>query len=160
MDVIVGKRDCEEALNEVLPQISDNISAKELMSYWFKKDSILNDNVLETVAALSALENVWLYIATNQEHHRAKYLWEDLGFKNYFDGIYYSARLGCLKENPDYFQQIIQEQDLAGANVIYFDDSPKNIDVARALGWDGVIYNEVDDLNKHQVIDKLLQQNV
>lgn len=160
MDVIIGQRDCLEALDEVLPEISGNVTSQQLLDYWFQKDSVLNEDVMRTVRVLSESSHAELYIATNQEHYRAKYLWNDLGFKNYFKDIYYSARLGCFKENPDYFKQIIDEQNLENRQVIFFDDTPKNIKVAQSYGWDGVVYNHIDDLNKHPVIESILKERL
>lgn len=156
MDVIIGKQDCKEALQEALPSFSESVSAEQLMQYWFEKDSEFNQDVMAIVQALSELPEVKLYIATNQEHYRADFLWNDAGLKNYFEDIYYSARLGCLKEDPDYFSQIVRELHLPDKNVLFFDDSPKNIDVAKQFGWDAVIFDDINDLATHPVINSLL----
>ncbi|MCB9965340.1 MAG: HAD-IA family hydrolase [Rhodospirillales bacterium] len=157
LDVIVGKRDCLESLNEILPDISDgSVSAETLLEYWLRKDSKINTNVFDIIKKLSDHPEVSLYIATNQEHYRARYLWEDLEFRNYFKDIYYSARLGCLKSNPAYFQAINQELGLTGQKVLFFDDTRRNIEVAETEGWDGVVFQDVHDLAQHPDIWPLM----
>lgn len=110
---------------------------------------------MRIVKTLSKNADVKLYIATNQEHYRAAYLWNDLGFKDYFEDIYYSARLGCFKKDPAYFQQINAELNLKDQTVLFFDDSPDNIATASSCGWNAVLFNDVNNLIEHPLIKSL-----
>ena len=59
---------------------------------------------------------VELYLVTGQEHYRAVYLCNDLGFREYFQDILYSARLGHLKSTPDFFIAVSAELDMIPAD--------------------------------------------
>ncbi|TCR67868.1 hypothetical protein EV561_1482 [Rhizobium sp. BK376] len=81
------------------------------MRYWFEKDSKINQDVLRLVRRLRIL-GAQTYIATGQEHYRAAYLRNDLGFSSTFDGIFYSARIGLPKKDPGFFEAINRSLDI------------------------------------------------
>jgi putative hydrolase of the HAD superfamily len=150
LDVLIGKRDLYDALDDALSQIAPHVKTDDLISYWFINDSVLYEETIDLVKQLAAHPKLHLYIATNQEHHRAKYLWENLKFKTYFKDIYYSARLGCMKNNPLYFQKINDDLKLNCQSVLFFDDSPDNMSPAQQVGWDAVLMNTPQDIRSHK----------
>jgi putative hydrolase of the HAD superfamily len=81
-----------------LPAVGYSGPVDAFLRYWFEKDSHINATVMDAVRRLSRNPDVELYLATGQEHHRAAYLWDELGFKAHFKDIFYSARLGHLKD--------------------------------------------------------------
>src|SRR5690606_7605870 len=96
----------EEELDRWLRKNDYDLKAWQVINYWHEKDSNINRALYNIVEQLSACDGTHLYVATNQTHERAHYLWDTLGFKNHFKDIYYSARLGCLKFDTNYFAQI------------------------------------------------------
>jgi putative hydrolase of the HAD superfamily len=105
-ECIEGRRDLADALAEVLPQLGYRGATEEFIRYWFEKDSNVNAAVLSLAEKIRRRCHARLYIATGQEHHRANYIWNNLGFSNYFDRIFYSAELGYLKKDPRFFEAI------------------------------------------------------
>lgn len=160
LEVLQGRLGFEEELDRWLQNHKYNIIAKDIIDYWHKKDSNINTDLYSMVKILSSKSETNLYVATNQTHERASYLWNELGFKNHFQDIYYSARLKCLKSNPDYFKKIEEELGLKPHHqeVLYFDDDPVNIDVAKKRGWEAVLFDTVDDVKSHPYITRILNQ--
>jgi len=150
MDCVSGRRDLSDALSEVLPEAGYDGPVEEFIAYWFEKDSNLSADVLALADRLAAVDGIELYIATGQEHRRARYLWHDLGLSRSFSDIFYSARIGCLKHEPGFFEAI--NADLAigpDESPLFFDDSPRIIEAARQAGWDAVRFTTAADIANH-----------
>lgn len=158
IDVQCGRLDLEEELEHWLKYNDYDVKAWQVINYWHERDSVLNAPVYAVVEQLSALPDIELYVATNQSHQRARYLYDVLGFKKHFRDIYYSARLGCLKENTDYFAKIEKELNFNPRidPPLYFDDDPKNITVSSQRGWNVVLVDTADDIVNHPAIRALL----
>lgn len=146
LDALTGQRDTREALAEALRAMGSPKTAAEVMDYWFHKDSVVNTAVLEVVTTLQQRNQYQLYLATGQEHYRASYLMEDLGFKAYFKDIFYSARLGVLKTQPQFFTGITQELGVAANQCLLIDDAQPVITAAEKAGWQGILFEEQESL--------------
>lgn len=159
MTAIRGEKDLEPVLQDWLTRNGFDMPAAALIRYWLEKDSQINAATYEAARVLAGVPALNLYIATNQEHNRARYLWNDLGFKNHFREIFYSAKLGCIKHEPRYFEQVMDHLSLDPARdtIIYFDDDPKNIDVAGALGWDAILYDDAGQVRTHPRLAEFFQ---
>jgi len=156
-EVIVGRKDLKEALAEALPALGFNGDPQIFMDYWLRNDAHLNQDLLRQVGLLKRSGRVKLFIATNQEHHRARYLMQDLGLKKYFDDIFYSARIGHTKPSAGYFRHIAAELQLSsGDRPVLFDDSANVAAAARAFGWDAIEYLDAADLFKSSIVTEIL----
>ncbi len=158
LDVLHGRSDLEQELGRWLAEEGYTHKARDLIDYWHSNDSVLNEDLWGAVRRLSQNPHLHLYIATNQTHNRADYLWNTLAFKEHFKDIYYSARLGCLKLDGDYFRQIEEELrfDPREEPVLYFDDDPRNIEVSAKRGWNAVLFDTAQDCVNHPAIRALL----
>jgi len=155
---VMGKRDLKEALQTVLPTLGYQGSVDDFVSYWFEKDSNINLEVFDIVAQLKAIPEVELFVATGQEHYRALYLWDQLAFSSHFERIFYSANIGYLKSNTKFFEVINTELGIAELvqTPLFFDDSEAVVEAAIEAGWEGVVFNSVDDLRQHPRISELI----
>jgi len=54
--------------------------------------------------------------------------------QNYFDTCYFSYEMGLAKPNPAIFEVLLADAGLEGAECLFLDDGPKNIEAANALG--------------------------
>ena len=155
---VTGKRDLKEALQSVLPGLGCQGTVEEFVAYWFEKDSNINQSVFDIVASLSTIPGVELFVATAQEHYRASYLWNELGFSRYFKKIFYGAEIGYTKSNPEFFEVINGELDVGGqpGTPLFFDDSPTVVAASVEAGWEGVVFNSVEDLLNHPKILELI----
>ncbi len=152
-----GETDLKDTLAVLLPDLGYAGSIDAFVGYWFRKDSNLNQDVLDIVKSLGQCEDVELYLATSQEHHRAAYLWNDLGLKNLFDDIFYSARLGALKDNTDFFARINAQLEIASSErPLFFDDTDEVVATARKAGWDAHVFDRIEDLAQNPRLRRVL----
>ncbi len=149
-ECVSGRRDLMDALADTLPKAGYRGSAKDFARYWFEKDSNINAEVLEVVARLRSVPETKLYVATGQEHHRARYLWTDLGFSGYFERIFYSAEIGYLKKDVRFFEAINRELEIGAAErPLFFDDQPEIVALAGSIGWDATAFTSVAQIREH-----------
>ena len=88
------------------------------------------------------------FLATVQEHHRARHLMQDLGLAAHFDATLYSADLGAAK--PDRVFYAAAQSRLPSADpgdVIFLDDHLANVEAAGAFGWRAHHYRAIADLH-------------
>ena len=104
--------------------------------YWLSHDSELNQPLLDMIRQLKARDDLKLYIATNQDHMRAHWLWQTTGPGELFEDIFYSARAGVRKPERGFFDFIEQRIGPQAEPPLFFDDTPKVIDGA-AQAWLG-----------------------
>ncbi len=72
------------------------------------------------------------------EHLRKRYdFWEK------FDGIVISGLVKMVKPEPGIYQYLLTEYQLAPSTCIFIDDSPRNIEVAKTLGIEGIVFTDV-----------------
>jgi len=160
-----GECDLKEALASVLPSIGYSGSVDKFMRYWFQHDSQINHAVLKVVKILAQHPRVKLYLATGQEHYRAAYLWNDLGFKEFFLDIFYSAKLGYTKSEAGFFEKINEELGMTpeiaqGKKPLFFDDTEAVVRLACASGWDAHVLEDAGTLLDHPKVKNLLGESV
>lgn len=124
-----------DSLRTALPHASN----EELINAW--NALILNfpQGRLDYIRSLKARMPVFLLSNTNAIHLKCylKVLEADAGVQNmdnHFHKVYLSHEIGLRKPNPEPFQLILDEQQLAAENTLFIDDSPQHIVTAQALG--------------------------
>jgi putative hydrolase of the HAD superfamily len=133
-DVCLGKAGLHERLGPVLARIAPHLTSQQLAAYWFAKDAVLDYQLLDDLALVRA-RGVQVHLATVQEHERAAYLWNRLGFRGQFDAMHYAADIGAKKTDPAFYAAVEARTGFAGDQLLLIDDTPANIEAARAAGW-------------------------
>jgi putative hydrolase of the HAD superfamily len=133
-DIVTGKADLHERLAPVLAEIAPHLTSQALADYWFAKDAELDLALLDDLAARRAAGTP-MHLATVQEHHRARYLWDTLRLRERFDGLHYAADYGVGKPDPAFFQAVAARLDRPPGDLLLIDDSARNVEAARACGW-------------------------
>lgn len=146
-DVVLGRAGLHERLAPVLRRIAPHLTSQQLAAYWFEKDSVLDHRLLDDLAAVRA-RGVELHLATVQEHLRADYLWTRLGLNERFDAMHYAADIGAKKPDPAFFAAVMGRTGFAPADLLLIDDSPRNVDAAKAAGWAAVLWDGTQRLAK------------
>ncbi|SKC75870.1 HAD-IA family hydrolase [Krasilnikoviella flava] len=135
-DVLAGRADLFERLDQVLPGLGP-VTSQELVDYWFTHDATLDTVLLDDLAELRT-RGIDLQLATVQEHHRARYLWHDLGLRGRFSAIHYAADIGHRKGEPEFYRAVETRTGMAPRSHCLIDDSPGNVETAREAGWHAV----------------------
>jgi putative hydrolase of the HAD superfamily len=157
-ECVTGRRDLKDALASALPQFGYQGSADDFMRYWFEKDSNLNAEVFRLVDVIRTKSKAKIYVATGQEHYRARYLWNELGFSKHFEAIFYSADIGHPKNDIRFFESINRALGIdAGQRPLFFDDQPEIVELAKRVGWDGTAFTSIKDIQEHPRLQHLFQ---
>ena len=154
--VVIGKMALVDALERRLPALGYRGSPMTVLHYWLSHDSALNLPLLDIIGQLKSRADLRLFIATNQEHQRANWLWSHLGLGELFEDIFYSARVGVLKPQPGFFEFVSRRLGPQSEPPLFFDDTPKVIDGARRAGWEAVQFDTIADVTSHPWIAERL----
>lgn len=147
--VVTGQVSVIEALERRLPSLGYKGSPMAFLQYWLERDSELNQPLLQVIRRLKATGDVRLYIATNQEHMRAQWLWSHLRLCDLFEDIFYSARIGVRKPDPRFFNFVESRLGPQEEPPLFFDDTPAVIAAAQSAGWEAVLFNTLPDCAGH-----------
>lgn len=138
--IVMGQADLQVVLDDVLHDIAPHLNAGVLMDYWFRNDARLDEVLLADLAALRA-RGIALHLATVQEHHRARYLWNTLGLHARFDAMHYAADLGAAKPDLAFFRAVESRTGRPSQDHFLLDDRQNNVDGALAAGWSAALWD-------------------
>jgi putative hydrolase of the HAD superfamily len=137
-EVVLGRADLFEQLDLVLPSLG-TVATADLVDYWFAHDAHLDRILLADLDALQA-QGFALHLATVQEHHRARYLWNHLGLRRHFSAMHYAADIGYRKTDSEFYQTVERRTGLSPEQCCLIDDSQQNIEAAHTAGWQGALW--------------------
>lgn len=151
-NIVLGRAALMECLTPALQKAAPHLRPDAFVSYWLQRDSRIVAPLLQEIASIRA-SGIRVYLATNQEHVRARYLMEELGLAAHVDGIFYSAQLGAKKPDRDFFSKVEAAVGLRGEEIILIDDSRQNVDAATNAGWRALHWTS--DSSPHDVVMKV-----
>ncbi|WP_346913124.1 HAD-IA family hydrolase [uncultured Roseibium sp.] len=140
-DIVIGQADLIDHLEPILAKIAPHLSCDEFVAYWFSNDARLNLRLLREVDQQRKSGRM-VFLATNQEHIRAKYLLDVLGLRNHCDDIFYSAALGCRKPDRSFFEKAGALSGFPPDQLLLLDDTHANLTTALASGWHAAHWSE------------------
>ncbi len=143
-----GVDDSFELWQPHLQKLGLSLSKEEFFNFWFSGERLVPE-VLEYVKELRK-QGIKVFILSNNFKERTEYYRKKYPeiFKN-VDRAYFSWETGFVKPNPQAYQNILRENGLEPENCLYFDDSSKNIEIARGLGIDSQEYQGLEEVKKH-----------
>lgn len=149
IDILVGKYDLKSKLSETLVKLGYNGDVNNVVNCWFEGDAKINYSVIEIIEKLRFKSGVHLFLATNQEKYRADYIWNKLGLRNYFEDIFYSANLGVLKNDEQFYCKVNEaiNYNKDYEKIIFIDDNKDNISTAIKSGWNAYLYKSIIDID-------------
>ncbi len=153
-DCKLGRADLKKELSKVIGGWGWQGSVEELMGYWFKIGSQVDSQVVELIRELRS-KGVKCYLTANQEKYRAGYFRKQMGFDELFDGLFISAEIGYMKNEPEFFekvweriQKIQRMQKMRKSEVLFVDDDEENIKVAKEFGLAAHYYQDFETFQK------------
>ncbi len=138
VEVLTGQRDLLDMLSNYIAANKVSHTPQALLDYWLSKDANADAEVIGWLKA-STIPGV---IATNNETHRADYIWSRMGFSTHMQHIFASGRMGVKKPDPGFFQQIETWSGHAPQDILLIDDAEKNITAAATRGWQTFHFTE------------------
>ncbi|NDK08092.1 HAD-IA family hydrolase [Candidatus Gracilibacteria bacterium] len=156
-ETIVGNADLKEILIPWLPKWKYNKSVEEFINLWFRAEHSIDEKIVGSIKKIQA-KGIKCFLATNQEKYRTKYMREEMGFDNIFDSVYSSCEIGFKKPDSEFYIKVLEkiknEYKIDKNEIIFFDDSEKNVLSANDVGLKSYHYTNFQDYEK--VINKLL----
>lgn len=150
-DFVTGKKDLKQHIEENSELWRWDKAPEELLKYWFDSQNAKNEPLLEIIQE-ARLKGVRCYIATQQEKYRTGYIRREM-FDSEVDGVFSTAEIGFKKDNPIFFQAILDSLGASPENVLFFDDSQTKLGAAKTLGIQTYLYSDVDQAKA--IIDRL-----
>jgi putative hydrolase of the HAD superfamily len=130
-----GKADIKDVLQKYLPAWGWKKSTDEFLDYWFKLDSALDEKMVKSIQDLRS-KGIKCYLATNNEKYRVKYFTNVLGFKNIFDGIFSSDKIGYQKAQQEFWQTVYKElKSPSKESVLCWDNDEEKIKTIKKFGF-------------------------
>lgn len=145
LNCIVGRRDLKDALRPLLPQLGWTDTVEALLEFWFTREAAVCPRALACARTLRAAGSP-CFLGTNQEGHRADYVWKTMGLSEHFDALFASCHLGHAKPAPEFFAAVERLTGLERLTLI--DDSARNCRSAEERGWTVFHYQGISDLNR------------
>jgi putative hydrolase of the HAD superfamily len=145
---LIGEADLREVIAPHLEEWGWKGSVDELLNFWFKAEHIIDQDLIDYILTLRD-KGIRLFVATNQEKHRAQYMLDKMGFSDVFEQVYASAHLGHRKPAIDFFAKLHERlADVEKHEIVFWDDSEENVKGAREYGIQAEIYTGLDDFKR------------
>ncbi|MDN3921101.1 HAD family hydrolase [Roseateles violae] len=98
----------------------------------------------ETVALIEELKRAGhrLFYLSNMPEPFADHLQQSHPLHQWFDDGIFSGRVKQSKPRAEIFRLACQRWDVAPESCVFLDDHPVNIEAARALGWQGLLFSD------------------
>ncbi|ULH15630.1 HAD family phosphatase [Deinococcus sp. KNUC1210] len=147
LEASTGRADLRELLPPLLKQIGYAGSPDSFLNDWFESENCPNLPLLDALTELRS--SGWpVFLATNQERHRLKYLLDDMNLGQVTDGEFSSASVGHRKPHPAYFAQVTAALGIPAASIVFWDDVAENVEAARTAGWTAHLYGSVQQFQQ------------
>ena len=124
---------------------------KEIRAYYDNWTTMLKSDIPENVEVLRKLEHskYELFGLTNWSAETFPYALENYDFFNAFKGkIVVSGTEKLIKPDPKIWHVLLERYNLKAEESVFIDDNPKNIEVAKSLGFATVHIIEEINLEK------------
>ena len=148
LDCLVGNSDLADAVKPWLSKWKWDGSVDEFLQFWFESGDNVDENVVSTIKKLQK-SGVKCCLATNQEKHRAKYMRNNMQFDELFDDLFISSEIGYRKPEEKFYDAVLsqlkEEYKILPHEVLFFDDSMKNVDAAQIAGINAHLYESYSE---------------
>jgi len=104
----------------------------------------LNQEVIDYARDLSESHNIFFASNTNESH--IKYLQKEYPEIFFVKGMGLSYELESLKPEKEFFEKLFEKFNLTPESCLFIDDLQKNVDGARELGVQSILFKDLDQL--------------
>ncbi len=103
---------------------------------------------VETVKLIEELKAAGhrLFFLSNMPKPMATHLETNFPLHEWFDGGVFSGRVNFVKPGPEIFELACKHFGVTPESCVFLDDHPENIDAAKALGWDALLFKSATDV--------------
>ena len=144
-----GKKDIYEEIEPYLNRFGWERGPKEYFeSIWDYEKRFIDRNLMSKIEKLKNSNK--LFITSNQNIHRKKFLISELNLDTNFEECFFSCDIGFVKGENEYWEYLteyIKKRDLESEEIIFLDDLIDNINIARSNG-----FNSLHITSKNQIM--------
>jgi putative hydrolase of the HAD superfamily len=119
---------------------------KQAMTGWFQ-DLKPIEGMCDLVKDLKG-KGYRIYLLSNASSRIFEYM-HNIPALQYFDGYRISCEIQVNKPSLEIYQSLMKKYNLAADECIFIDDLPRNIEGAKAAGWQGYVFTGVQDLRQY-----------
>lgn len=156
-DCLVDKADLRVELQKNMADWGWSGTVDELLEFWFAGEREIDERVVKYIQHLRK-NDFRVLGATNNERYRTQYLIDNLQLEMVFDKLYSSCFVGFKKPEPEFYQFILQDQNLRENEVILWDDDHQNVEGAAEFGINARFYWSFTEMKN--TMDKMLGLSV
>ncbi|MCJ7775857.1 MAG: HAD family phosphatase [Desulfobulbaceae bacterium] len=149
-DALLGRKTTEEFWHLIGPELGLN-TADEVNRFLrrYHADEAINEAVLDLIRKLCGRYK--LAILSNAPPDLTRWL-ADWEMRDLFEVVFCSGDEGMIKPDPAAFKLTLERLGVEPGEAVFIDDTPENVEAARKLGIQGIIFTTVaalkDDLTK------------
>lgn len=104
----------------------------------------INSDLVKDIEKLKSKYNI--YLLSNACAPFLRRVLEKNNLYHLFDKIYISSEIKRAKPNADFYEYVLKDLVVNGKDAVMIDDRPINIDGAKAVGINGIMYKNINQL--------------
>jgi putative hydrolase of the HAD superfamily len=143
-DCLIGEKRIREELPPYLESWGWRKGVDAFIQTWLEQDDVVDAKMVHGVKQLRKA-GLTCCLATNQEHNRAAYMRNQMGFETLFDVCFISCEIGCQKPDTAYYRHIENALKIQPEEILFWDDSKGHVQAARQRGWMAEVYRTYDE---------------
>lgn len=105
---------------------------------------LIRDYAVSWVKALKAA-GYHVYCLSNYSRKAYDECRDSVAFMEFMDGGLLSFQAGVTKPDPEIYRMFLKQYGLAAEDCIFIDDTERNVEAARSLGFTGVLFRSYED---------------
>ncbi len=135
--------------NELRNMFGSDVHDSEIDKAWNAFLLDIPDYKLELLLELKKKYRMIMLSNTNEIHfeQKAQEEFSKLGYRveDYFDKCYLSYKLGVAKPQKEIFEHVLKEEGTPASEILFLDDGPRNIEIAKSMGFQTYLVKEYED---------------
>ncbi len=147
-----GKIDTAEFLASLNQKAGLNLSLEEFTLIW-NYSFAENIEMAELMSQLK--QKLPLYLLSNTNENHFTYLENTFKVSRHFDELVLSYEVGYVKPEPEIYLETLKRANHPAQNCLFIDDLPQNIEAARQLGINTILFEGCQKLK-----DSLAEYNL
>ncbi len=139
-------RTFDEGVNLLLLQYPQY--AEPIRMYKDRWECMLKGEFPRSVELLKRLkeDGFGIYGLTNWSAETIPLAYAKYDFFSLFDGIVVSGEEKLIKPDPKIYGILLKRYNLTAGNTLFIDDSPANIETARRLGFQTILFDNIENV--------------
>lgn len=131
----------------------EEYAQKPLPKEWFEALEAHKREVVRPVSGMHELilsirrQGIQVALLSNTNKYRARFL-ESMGGYNLFDPVLLSCYLGVKKPDSEIYKKLLHSLKLAPQDCLFIDNHKENVEAAKKLGINGIIFQSVTQLKQ------------